>query len=316
MPAEIVSIEAFKPHSGALTRADSSPVDVFLNRVSKSSARGFRIQLETIARFLSDGQVSFREFDWASLIYADTSRVRQMLVERFSPRGANHAICALRGVLKEAWRLGLVPHERYVRATDLARVRGDAPPTGRVLSLEELVALFHACQQDSSPAGIRDAAMLAVLYGTGLRRSELVGLDLSDYSNQDGIINVHGKGNTYRFAYAVGEAKVMLERWTGVRGAVEGPLFTPINKVGQLSMARLTCEAVRFILLRRADEASIPAFSPHDLRRTTATHLLEKGVDLAIVQKMLGHKNISTTILYDRRGERAKTSAARILDLP
>src|SRR5438477_25113 len=100
MPAEVIEISAYKPHSGALTRAVSSPVDVFLNRVSKSSARGFRIQLTTIARYLSDGKVSFREFNWASLTYADTSRARQMLVERFSPRGANHAICALRGVLK------------------------------------------------------------------------------------------------------------------------------------------------------------------------------------------------------------------------
>jgi site-specific recombinase XerD len=246
--------------------------------------------LQHIADYLSEGQVSFREFDWLSLTYADTSRVRQMLVDRFSPRGANHAICALRGVLKEAWRLGLIPHEQYLRATDLARVRGDARPVGRVLSLEELVSLFHACHQDKSPAGVRDAAMLAILYGTGLRRSELVKLNLSDYSKQDGVITVHGKGNSYRLAYAVGETKALLARWLTVRGAVEGPLFTSINKAGQLSMARLTCEAVRFILLRRAEEAGVPPFSPHDLRRTTATHLLERGVDLGIVQRMLGHK--------------------------
>src|SRR5436309_4112229 len=108
MTADVLSMSAHKPHPGGLRRSERSPVDVFLNRVSKSSARGFRIQLETIARFLSDAQVSFREFDWASLTYADTSRVRQMLVERFSPRGANHAMCALRAVLKEAWRLALI----------------------------------------------------------------------------------------------------------------------------------------------------------------------------------------------------------------
>src|SRR4051812_15127783 len=191
MPAEVIEISAYKPHQNGLTRAVSNPVDVFLNRLAPGSRRGFRIQLATIARYLSEGKVGYQEFDWAGLTYADTSRVRQMLVERFSPRGANHAVCALRGVLKECWRLGRIAHEQYVRATDLARVRGDARPFGRVLSPEELVSLFHVCQQDKSPAGIRDAAMLAILYGTGLRRSELVGLSTSDYSKHDGVITVH-----------------------------------------------------------------------------------------------------------------------------
>ena len=314
MPAEVVSIEAYKPHQNGLTRAVSSPVDVFLNRLSPGSRRGFRIDLEHIARFLSDGQVSFREFDWASLSYSDTSRVRQMLVERFSPRSANHGLCALRGVLKEAWRLGLVPHEQYSRAVDLGQIRGDSRPVGRVLSLEELVTLFRTCKEDASPAGIRDAAMLAILYGTGLRRSELVALNLDDYSKKDGILTVHGKGNTFRLAYAVGETKVMLDRWLEERGCSDGPLFTSINKTGQLNTSRLTPEAVRFILLQRAEQANVPPFSPHDLRRTTATHLLEKGVDLAVVQKMLGHKQISTTIVYDRRGEKAKQKAAHTLN--
>lgn len=313
MPAEVISIEAFRPHQHGLQTANLNPVDVFLNRLSPGSRRGFRIQLEHIARFLSNDGVSFREFEWASLTYADTSRVRQMLAERFSPRGANHAICALRGVLKEAWRLGLIPHEQYARATDLARVRGDSKPTGRVLSLEELVALFQACKSDPSSAGIRDAAMLAILYGTGLRRSELVALNIDDYSSRDGILTVHGKGNTYRLAYAVGEAKWMLDKWLEVKDDLGGPIFTSINKAGRLSMERLDCAAVRFILLRRAEDAGVPPFSPHDLRRTTATHLLEKGVDLAVVQKMLGHKQISTTVVYDRRGEKAKHGAAKLL---
>lgn len=313
MPADVVSIEAYKPHQNGLQTASLIPVDVFLNRLSPGSRRGFRIQLAHIAEFLSVSQLSFREFDWTSLTYSDTSRARQMLVERFSPKGANHAICALRGVLKEAWRLGLIPHEQYARATDLARVRGDSRPVGRVLSLEELIALFQACQADPSPGGIRDAAMLAILYGTGLRRSELVAINVDDYSNKDGVLIVRGKGNTYRLAYAVGEAKMMLDRWLETKVDAGGPIFTSINKAGKLSMERLDCAAVRFILLRRAEEAGVPPFSPHDIRRTTATHLLEKGVDLAIIQKMLGHKNISTTIVYDRRGEKAKNSAAKVL---
>jgi integrase/recombinase XerD len=140
-------------------------------------------------------------------------------------------------------------------------------------------------------------------------------VNLSDYSQEDGILTVHGKGNTYRLAYAVGEAKRMLDRWVEERGCTDRPLFNSINKAGQLSTRRLTPEAIRFILLQRAEQANVPPFSPHDLRRTTATHLLEKGVDLAIVQKMLGHKQISTTIVYDRRGEKEKTTASKLLSV-
>jgi site-specific recombinase XerD len=206
-------------------------------------------------------------------------------------------------------------NEEFRKATDLAAVRGDNSATGRVLTFEELVALFKVCADDLGPKGIRDSAMLAILYGTGLRRSELLALDIEDYS--DGTLTVRGKGNKTRLAYVVGEAMTMFARWLEMSSGLSAdPMFVAIGKGGTVSKKRLDGRSLAVILEKRATEAGIPPFSPHDLRRTTATHLLDKGIDIALVQRMLGHAHVSTTLLYDRRGESAKHRAAELLASP
>jgi site-specific recombinase XerD len=155
--------------------------------------------------------------------------------------------------------------------------------------------------------------VLAVLYGCGLRRAELVSLDVADYSN--GVLTVMGKGNRFRLAHVVNEARGFLEAWLANRKNANEPIFVSINKAGRLGTSPLTTQSIYRILNRRASEAGLKPLSPHDIRRTTATHLLEKGVDLATVQKTLGHKMISTTIIYDKRGEKAKQQGAEVLSL-
>ena len=266
-----------------------------------------RIALKNISGIASGKPVDPYEFDWAALQYADTIQIREQVAKRFSLHTANYHLCALRGVLKECWRLQLMSHADYASAVDFNQIRGENTEAGRVLSLDELVKLFRACQQDKAFAGVRDAAMLAVLYGCGLRREELVSLDVADYS--DGVLTIHGKGNRIRLAHVVNEAREFFEDWLRFRG-IDQPIFVSINKVGKLGNAPLTTQSVYRILNRRAKQAGIDALSPHDVRRSTATHLLERGVDLAVVQRMLGHKQLATTVIYDRRGEKAKKEAA------
>ena len=294
-------------------KATAHPVDVYLGRVAPASARGFRIALDNIAEIVSNGTKDCYELNWAALTYHDTARAREGLAAGFATRTANYGLCALRGVLRECWRLGLMTHEEFSRATDLAAVRGDNSAAGRVLAVEELVSLFRVCAQDESVMGIRDAAILATLYSTGLRRSELLALDVADYN--DGTLTVKGKGNKVRLAYVVGEAKTMLERWLAVPGRVGEPVFVAIGKGGKVTDNRLDGRSLAVILCRRAEEAGIPVFSPHDIRRTTATHLLDRGIDIGTVKEMLGHRHVATTLLYDRRGEKAKQKAAHELYL-
>lgn len=309
------------PQTG-LTRAsrlsaDNHPAAVYLARLAPGSRRTMREALDTIAGLLTSSHYDMQTLDWSALRYQHTAAVRAVLADLYAATTANKMLAALRGVLQEAWRLGQMSAEEYHRAADLPSIRGTAAPRGRALSQEELTELFVRCEADKSPAGLRDAALLGILYGCGLRRSELVALDVGDYRARDGAVLVQsGKGNKARTSYASQGSKAAVEAWVRVRGNTPGPLFCPVNKAGKISTRRLSDQAVRKILLKRAKEAGVEQFSPHDLRRTMIGDLLDAGADISTVQRLAGHANVTTTARYDRRGESAKQKAAGLLNVP
>ncbi|MDQ3929893.1 MAG: tyrosine-type recombinase/integrase [Chloroflexota bacterium] len=316
-----VALVPARPHSGlALSKesgADQHPAAVYLARLAPGSRRTMSEALDTVAGILTSNRCNMQTLDWSALRYQHTAAVRSVLADLYAPATANKMLAALRGVLREAWRLGQMSAEDYHRAADLPSVRGSTPPRGRALDGYELGQLFARCGMDKSPAGLRDAAMLAVLYGCGLRRSELVALDVTDYVAKDGVLHIRsGKGNKARTNYATGGARAALEAWLRERGKLPGPLFCPVNKSGKIAYRRLTDQAVRKILLKRAKEAGVEHFSPHDLRRTMIGDLLDAGADISTVQRLAGHANVTTTARYDRRGEAAKRKAAELLRVP
>lgn len=217
-------------------------------------------------------------------------------------------------MLKEAWRLGLTDAESYHRAADLEGVRGHTLPRGRWLEAGELRALFGACDRET-PGGARDAALLAIAYGAGLRRAELVALDLDDYD--DGRIRVRrGKGNKDRETYLAPSGCAAVEGWLAYRGEEPGPLLQPVTKGGIIEARRMSAHAVYTGLGRLARRAQVDAFTPHDLRRAFVSDLLDAGADVGSVQRLAGHANVSTTLRYDRRPEAAKRRAAGLLHVP
>lgn len=113
----------------------------------------------------------------------------------------NTYLSALKGVAKEAWMLKLMDVESFQHIRAVRNLRGSRLPRGRALPPEEIRSLFAACEADDSSIGIRDAAMLAVILGCGLRRSEAVGLDLCDIVTDERALRVLGKGNKERLAY-------------------------------------------------------------------------------------------------------------------
>jgi site-specific recombinase XerD len=268
-----------------------------------------------MSRLLTTDRLDAETLPWQDLGYQHTQALRAALADRYSPATANRHLAALRGVLREAWRLGLMSAEDLQRAIDLPTVRGERLPRGRAMSRGELRALFESCR-GGSPADARDAALMGVLYAAGLRRAEVVTLEVSDYDPETGALIVRGKGNKERVAYIDNGAADAVAEWVKVRGDVPGPLFCPVTQTGEVVVRPMTDQAVYAILQSRAIKAKVRAFSPHDLRRSCVSDLLDAGVDISVVQRFVGHANVTTTARYDRRGEQAKKKAAKSLHVP
>jgi integrase len=305
----------------ALLRVEALPVErhpaaVYLSSLGSGSRRTMRQSLSVIASLISGGRADVRTLKWEKLRYQHCQAVRTALAEKYAAGTTNKILAALRGVLKEAWRLGLMNAENYHRAVDLKAIKSETLPRGRALSSGELRALFEACA-DGTKAGVRDAALLAILYAGGLRRSEAVGLDLSDYQPETGALTVRGgKGRKDRIVYASNGAADALADWISLRGTEAGALFVPVNKGDRIVFRRMTDQAVLGIVRKRGEEAGVARFSPHDLRRTFVSDLLDAGADLSTTKRLAGHSSETTTGRYDRRGEEAKKKAAQLLHVP
>ena len=310
MDGAIVTAEAAE----LATAGSRNPAVVYLASLAAGSRPMVAHRLNVIAEIAAPGY-TLEDLPWAALRYEHTQAIRARLAERYDAPTVNAALSALRQTLKDSWRLGQMTAEEYMRAADVANVKGEKPEqaAGRALSLGELMALAAVCA-DGTPIGARDSAMLAVAYACGLRRAEIVGLDLEDY--QGDVLTVKGKRNKVRTVPIQNGAKQALEDWLQLRGNEPGPIFTPIGKGGRMTIRRMTTQAVYYAFAARADQANVKTFSPHDLRRTFAGDLLDAGADISTVQKMMGHANVTTTAGYDRRGERAKVDAAKRLHFP
>jgi site-specific recombinase XerD len=297
--------------------ADRHPVLVYLGRLTAKSRRTMQYALDKMAGEVTRGQCDAMALDWTAMRYPHTAALRAILAEKMAPASVNLFLAALRGVLKECWRLGYTSADDFQRAADLPPVRGTSLPPGRALSMGELRILFDHCAEDTRPAGARDAAMLAVLYGAGLRRSELVSLDLADFNPETTEIRVRrGKGRKARMCYAPAGCVLAVKQWLEFRGTDHGPLFCPINRGGRITLRRLTDQAVMYVLMQRGQSCKVEHFSPHDLRRTFIGDLLDAGADISTVQQMAGHANVQTTARYDRRGEATRKKAAELLHVP
>jgi integrase/recombinase XerC len=192
---------------------------------------------------------------------------------------------------------------KYLRRRDL--VSSD-PATGlrnpkqpkrlpRHLNVEEVSRLLDSIPTDSV-VGIRDRAMFETMYGGGLRVGELVLLEMPDLDLSQGLVRVRGKGRRERLCPIGSEATHRLEGWIvqrRPRRAGEPAVF--LNRFG----LRLTARSVGRILLRYARGLSTQKpISPHTLRHSFATHLLDQGADLRSVQELLGHRRLTTTQIY------------------
>jgi site-specific recombinase XerD len=298
----------------------NSPALAYLASLTEGSRTTMRACLTRIAK---KGGHTAESFPWHTLRFPTVLAIRTWLVEEPTTTGevrsaatVNLHLSALRGVLHAAWKLNLMTTDDYHRAIDIEPAKATKLPRGRALEGGELRELFKACKRDETVAGRRDAAMIAILYGAGIRRAEAASLDLADYNVETGELKITGKGNKQRLCYATNGSADALAVWLVRRGSDAGPLFQPINKGGRIIARRMTDAAIRNMLVKRANEAEIKHVSPHDLRRSFVGDMLEAGADIHQVQLLAGHTNVQTTLRYDRRPEHAKKRAAQLLHVP
>jgi integrase len=296
------------------------PVVTYIAQLTPKSQKKMLHWLDAIALMVSSDSQDAQAFPWESLRYQHVIAIRHLLLKKvedrsYSPATANLILSALRGVLKECWRLKLTTAEDYQRAIDFKNIKYVAIPSGRSLSQSEVTALWQVCS-DGTALGVRDVALLTVLR-SGVRREEAVDINLEDLDLTTGALNIlWGKGNKSRTTYLIPDAIPSVDRWVKLRGNEPGPLLLPFRKGGKVEFRRMSPQSVWDILQKRAEQANVSYFTPHDFRRTFVTDLYEAGIDTPTIQELVGHANPATTMGYDRRGEETKRSAVDRLYSP
>ena len=195
-------------------------------------------------------------------------------------------------------------------------IRGEVLPAGRDVSSGELRALFEHLARDPGPIARHDAAILALLFAAGVRRSEAAGIQLADVDPESGRVVVRGKGKKERNCWLPPSALGAIRDWLAVRGVEPGAFVVPIRKGGRLELRSMSAQAVRDACVRRARPAAVSHFTPHDGRRTWTGDLLDASGDLSVVQGLAGHASPTTTARYDRRPEEVRRQASAKLHLP
>ena len=316
-----------QPATGSEPLTD--PVYAYVESLSPASQEAVWKRLRTVARLFEIPDPA--TFPWHHLRAAQVARIRQRLMQpygptnkRAAPATVNLTLAVFRGIAREARNANTMTDEEYRRVCEVKADKGERLPRGRAVPTGELTALVRACARDTSPAGVRDAAMLAALYTGGLRRSELAALAFDDYTPAPPTLRVlHGKNDKQRAVPIPASAGAALDAWLELRGRAPGALFVPIDQAGRIAddangagLRGMTAYAIYKMLNKRARQAGIPPLTPHDMRRTFVGDLLTAGNDISAVQRMAGHASVTTTQRYDRRGEEVMRRAADTLHFP
>ncbi|MCX7068570.1 MAG: site-specific tyrosine recombinase XerD [Methylococcales bacterium] len=269
-------------------------IDQFLDAVwveqglSENTLSAYRSDLRIFARWLKN----------KDLLAVTTGDLSQFLASRYKDGIGNRSSARILSSLRRFY--GYAIRENSISIDPTALI--ESPHIGKPLPIslsEHDVELLLNAPEVSNPLGFRDKAMLEMLYATGLRVSELVSLKFEQMSFRQGVVRIIGKGNKERLVPVGEEAMMWLENYmssarVSLLGERQCDYLFVTNRAGGM-----TRQAFWHIIKRHAKIASInKELSPHTLRHAFATHLLNHGADLRVVQLLLGHSDLSTTQIY------------------
>jgi len=297
-----------------------NPVDDYLRGKSATSVVTARSVLRKVAALIDKDP---DEVAWHKLTAASYGAIFSLLPKSLSAAGINNYHSVLRGIAKEA------AANEQLSSTDLSRIlkyprrRVSKEGSGRAVKPAQIEQLVRTCRESEGPAGIRDVALLSLLFTAGPRRTELVNIDIKHIDEHALTISIIGKGDKPGKLRITRAVYALIRDWLAVSGIVSGPVFTRVARGGNvLQGQRLTPQGVYDIVSRRALQAGwvneqglrLP-LSPHDFRRGFITYLRDCGEDIETVREMARHASADTTRRYIRDQEDRYRDAAEKFDL-
>ncbi|ETK14159.1 tyrosine-type recombinase/integrase [Pseudomonas sp. FH1] len=304
-----------------MTESIRNPLTLYLTRLAPSSQLTMRYVLQDAADRLGFEDINLDDIDWHLLqpehVIALVAALRE---DGYAPNTSSLYVNAVRGVMNEAWRLNLISQEHLLRMRTVKAAPGTRLSQGRNLRRSLIREMMEVCAADPRPQGLRDAAVIGILYGSGMRKSESVNLDLAQINFEERSLRVIGKGNKELIKYAPDWAFTKLQAWLAFRreqlkeGAQDDSfLFNRIRRGSHITRERITKHAIYYIARQRGEQVGVKIM-PHDFRRSFITRVIEEH-DLSIAQKLAHHTNIQTTASYDVRDDNERRRAVDRFDL-
>lgn len=292
-----------------------APVVLYLERLAPSSRQTMRYVLQDAADRLGVEDVTIDEFPWHQLQPGHiTALVAALRADGYAPNTSSLYVNAIRGVMNQAWQQSLITQDHLLKIRAVKAGGGTRLSKGRNLRRTLIRELMDVCAADPRPQGLRDAAIIAILYGSGMRKSESVNLELSQINVAERSLQVMGKGNKELIKFAPAWAFEKLEAWLACRRAhlPEGVsddnfLFNRIRRGNHITRERITKHAIYYIAKQRGKQVGVNIM-PHDFRRSFITRVIEE-YDVSIAQKLAHHANIATTVSYDMRDDNERRNA-------
>jgi integrase/recombinase XerD len=278
----------------------ASQLDTFIDHLwledglSKNTLESYRADLSQFNVWLG---LQKKGLQHKELLTANQADIQQYLAVKFplsKPRSISRLIASMRRFYRHALRENLIKQDPTLQI-ESPKLPRSLPKS---LNEQEVEDLLNA-PDVSQPIGLRDRAMLELLYASGLRVSELVTVKVNEVSTQDGVVRVTGKGNKTRLVPMGEEAADWIDKYLKqARPDILQKRMSDAMFVTSRADA-MTRQAFWYLIKRYAIVAGISKhMSPHVLRHAFATHLLNHGADLRVVQMLLGHADISTTQIY------------------
>ncbi|MEH6473651.1 MAG: site-specific integrase [Halopseudomonas sp.] len=315
-----------------------NPAFQYLTKFSGESRRVAHSRLKWAVRVA--GGTSIIDTDWRILDRMFMNTVREMMeATKVSLSAINGVFSAMRGVAQQAWELDLIGERQFRLVMETKNIKITRAKKQRYIDRTEVENLLRAARAMKRIKGIRDAAVIALLYSGGLRRAELAGMCVEDIHVEDRGILIQGKGQKERWIYPPDSVWGLLLEWlreglfispghivyksrTSKPSRNEDdqksgdpiPVFVRIRKGDDiLAGQQLTPRAIQIICEGLRVVAGVNPFTPHDFRGSFITRMLEEGHDLSMVASLVGHSNPETTAGYDRRGEEKRAEVFRSL---